>query len=1028
MNKPTQEFLDPSKPLVSEVVAWLCGDSRFPGRLEVCDGAHSLAHIMVVVPTSQSGRNLRVSLAKEAARRGWGGILPPKVVLPMQLVRPSDETVRDADDAELAAAFLKFSESRPMRHVEAFDGEERVVVDEWTHLFRSDAIRDMRARLSLFDQLCDIWRALAGGGLLMRDVLKSEDARSALEAAGGGETERWQELADLEDAFFDFLHGHGLRHPSESVSMAKSAPAQIPVYTKEVVLPALADPIGVLADVLGGQRPGLRITALLHASESDADRFDAYGRPVPERWIGRARPVLGGLRNEDIVLASDTASLARRVSEEFPPAGEGFAVPSLAVVDGEMFPEVSAAFLNAGYVVHNPERHMLAVSSLGRLVRALSDLYKPGPDGMPWSAFESVLRSDDVLKALQPECRAARADVLCGVDFVQNRFLPKTVRLDGTFPDIQVSRRDEVAYNAFLAASRTLVSWLETARACGTLAWYLRSILGRVFSARPLGDGVGDSEFREAASCVRNMLDGLSSESIASLGLSGPAYGALARRMLDNAFYSLEPDSPDAVKTEGWLELPWSLGGRFALVGLHEGSAPDSVVGHPFLPDQLRCRLGLSSNERRLARDTWILGELLASHEPHAVRAYVARANGQGDICRPSRLLYLCGDEDLPGRIGGLFGDCASESERFPRMVADGWRMRLPDEVPLPGRDANTPEGRLSASAIDQYLKCPFTYLLKYALGMKKVEEKFELGFDDFGTLLHRVLERYAYDQISRGDAQLSDASSIRAALDEIFDGIRVDYGERPSVNLGLQLDALAGRLSLFAEVQSEWASQGWRIVEKPEYHFCVQPFLDCNENVWIKGSIDRIDFHPDFGYRIIDYKSWDKKDEVTRRHIASGGARQLEFANVLRLPLFRGRGDHRLLTVQLPLYARCLELADAKFAGKVFDMCYLVLGEDADNIGVYGSCQDQGRFRCQKSGEVCLSDVSSVALETALVAIRRIRDGLFWPPGPGDEWKYDVRDLFVVSPQKDFGADADEKSEWLARQLAKLERLGGRQ
>ena len=91
-------FLDPSRPLAREVVAWLCGDENYPGRVRIVDGAHSLSHVMVVVPTAQSGRNLRLLLAMEAHKRGWGGLLSPRVVLPMQLVKGANPNLREAQE------------------------------------------------------------------------------------------------------------------------------------------------------------------------------------------------------------------------------------------------------------------------------------------------------------------------------------------------------------------------------------------------------------------------------------------------------------------------------------------------------------------------------------------------------------------------------------------------------------------------------------------------------------------------------------------------------------------------------------------------------------------------------------------------------------------------------------------------------------------------------------------------------------------------------------------------------------------
>lgn len=1022
MRSPVREFLNPHSPLVREVVSWLCGGAGYRGRVERVDGARSLAHLMVVVPTAQSGRNLRLALAREAERRGWGGVLPPKVVLPMQLVRPADESLPEAGEADVSAAFLKFLDRRPFRRVVKDEDGCRLEVEEWTHLIQPNFLMNMEARLSLLDQLQDIWRVLAGGGLLMSDVLQCERAVQVLDAAQGDEKVRWEELAALETAFFDFLHEQGLRHPSENVRLAKNSPRPFPDDVREVILPALADPIGVLKDVLKGQGGDFLTTVLIHVDASESGRFDEYGRPLVDQWTGAARPVLDRLVNEDIVLASNTTGLARCVTADFPAAGSGFAPPSLALVDEETFPEVSAAFLNAGYVVHNPGSHKLSASSLGYLIQNLSDLYRLGVDGVPWKPFVAVLRSDDFQKSIRSDISYSRADILKGIDFVQNQFLPQVVPHDGKFPDVRIDSHDEMAYAAFCAAANLLLSWLEEARRTGGWVSYMRTLLRNVFSRRMLSGGEGDVELRAAADCVREMFAELGSAFITSLELSDEAFAAIVRRSFSRAAYALEPDAPDAIKTEGWLELSWSTCEKFALVGFHEGAVPDSVMGHIFIPDHLRQALGLVSNEQRLARDTWFLTELLASHDLHAVRAYVARTNNQGDICCPSRLLYLCDLQDLANRAAYLFGDCATDVTRFPRQVVADWRLRLPDEIGLPSRDERTPEGRLSASYIDQYIRCPFTYLLQVALGMKTVEEKSELGYDDFGKLVHLVLEEYAKRQIARGDCQLTEVGAIREELEKIALSVCSVYGEHPTVNMSLQLRAVMGRIRLFADVQALWAGQGWRIVERPEYYFLVQPFADEGESVWIRGSVDRIDYHPDYGYRLIDYKCWDKKDDVTGKHIAVGGARQKAFAAKLHLPLLED--GRRLLTVQLPLYARCLECADPKFRGRIGDLCYLVLGENEENIGVYGSCCDQGSFNCSKSerSRLILTDLAPVALQTARTAIRHIRGNLFWPPGPGERWRCGFESILVDSPEKDMGDGVAEKPAWLARQLERLE------
>ena len=460
------------------------------------------------------------------------------------------------------------------------------------------------------------------------------------------------------------------------------------------------------------------------------------------------------------------------------------------------------------------------------------------------------------------------------------------------------------------------------------------------------------------------------------------------------------------------------------LAGFNEGDVPDSVLGHPFLPESLRTALELPSNEQRLARDTFLLSSILSSRKDGNVRAYFAHTNDEGDIHKPSRLLFLVPDDRLAVRTKILFGDIPAGGRRPPRIVADDWRPNLPDTVELPHDDDETPGGHLSPSAIDTWLKCPFAYLLKYGLSMDRFEEKDELGADDFGTIVHAVLEHYAKAQMARAD-QLKDENDIRNAIEKHFDDVRASYGFTESQKLRLQLDAVRERLLNFAPIQAKWSREGWRI-EASEFPVCVRPFEGESKgeaDVWIKGYVDRIDSRKrDDGtveYRIIDYKTWDERGKVTGK-IITGSAKQIEHAGKVGVPLTgekTSKGDakdRRFLTIQLPLYGRCLEKTDqAKYAGKITDYCYLVLGEDEENTVVFGSSSNQGEFECQNNSKTVLADLAPVALDTAKAAIRAIRVNLFWPPGPSDELRYGgLKELFLNSPKNDL-----EGSEWLARQ-----------
>ena len=987
------ELLNPSRKLVDEVVDWLCGRvERDPS------GARSLAHLMVVVPTAQSGRNLRLALAKKAAEKGWGGILPPRVVQPFHLVIPADQSLPEANEAEVAAMFMQFlSEKRS------------VALAVWPHLFQRaegtmdlQAVVDPDAGFALLDQMTDIWRVLAGKGLLMQDVPRNEAAVRVLEAALGEDKARWDELASFEKEFFDFLEAHGLRLPFASVALAKKSAAPLDPEIREIVLPALADPVLVLHDVLAQYADRVRITTLLHCAESDRDRFDEWGCPKVECWTGAARPIISGLVDEDIASLPDDKMLAERLVEDFPARDSGLKLPTLGLCDSGLFTVISAAFLNAGYVIQNPERNRLAVSSLGILLRDLLALWRPTDAGVPWTSFAALMRSDDVLTALK-SVGASRSKVLKGLDVYQNACLPTFV--EGKLERPEVEHGAE-AVAAFVDCGNGFLAWMEEARKGSSLVDFLREMLKRIFSAKSLGEArsdKSDKEFAQAVDCVRNALAMLSSAGIGKLGLSDASWIALARRLLSAASYSLESEERDVVRTEGWLELVWSLGDKVALAGLHEGSVPDSVVGHAFLPNELRAALGLTSNETRLARDSWLLQELVASHAPHAVRAYVARTNAKGDICRPSRLLFLCPDDALASRVKGLFGDAGKTASTPPRKVLEAWRPRLPDEAALKKDDGKE---YLSPSAIDTYLKSPLEYLLKYGLGMRdRYEEKKELGFDDYGTFVHLVLELFAKEQ---KDNPLTDEESIAKALGVIIDKEVQRFGAHPTVNVLLQLRSVRERLMRFASIQAKWAQEGWR-VEGTEIPYFAKPFKELD--VSIKGFVDRVDYRmrPDGGkeFRIIDYKTWDEFESAKRKHIRTGAAKQIDFAERLKLPTqLERKKPVRMLTVQLPLYGACLKAEfSERFDGPITGYDYLVLAEDKVDV-------------------LSVMDYVELSFRTARVAIERIKANIFWPARADEDGKlYDFGRIFSFSPERDLW-DGDNACDWLKKQEAKLKEL----
>jgi len=989
----TTEFLNPSRKLVDEVADWLCGcdaegnASKYPGRVKPSpEMVPSLDHIMVVVPTAQSGRNLRLAIAKRFKDRG---VIPPRVVQPMQLVKPADETLREASPCEIAAAFQQYVKSC------------RADVLKLDCLVRPEEFEDLMARFALLDQLEDIWRVLAGRGLLMGEV--STLAQEELAAEFGDELRRWQQLGELESGFFAYLHEQGLAYPTERIHEAKSHAALVDAAVEEIVVPSLADPIRVLEDVLEQQeKAGRKLTVLLHSEPSDWGRFNAWGTPLAGKWTGAEHPVLDRLTDADIISSGNASALARTIAGDFPSVESGAALPALGLCDETLYNGLAAAFLNRKYVVHNPERHRLAQSSLGRMIRNLMALY--AAETLPWKEFVAFFRSDDVLAALGLSGKS-RAAALAGLDVAQNAYIPTELSADVAFPDDPDMRDfNKKKLQPFCEQARKVSQIIREKRKDVSLAVFVREMLCWTFGDRAAPTGADGKEFQAAADAAREFLNALEGPFVTSLPMTAAEFAALARRELDAAVYSLEPDTTDAIRTEGWLELAWSSADRIALAGFHEGKVPDSIVGHPFLPDSLRQVLGLVSNVDRLARDSWLLKELLASHAPHAVHAYVARTNDAGDICRPSRLLYLCSDEALARRVGGLFGDIPEEPTDKMRRVE--WTMNLPDVL--------EPVDHYSPSALDSYVRCPFTYLLKNGLHMEPYEDKQELEANDFGTLVHAALKMYADLQIARGDDQLTDAEEIRRLFnEEICPVIRAKYG-RTTLNIDLQLRALEGRLSLFAEKQAAWARDGWRIRMAEQE---IPATLDVPElGFRIHGYIDRVDENITAGAKkpwcVIDYKTWDKKrltgHVITSKSGSDKNAAHKEMAERLGYPLFRtgsSQVEQRILSVQLPVYGKCLAALKPEIPFAAIDYRYFIFAATEDECAI----------------QPLKDEIVAASIQTACRAVHLIEKNIFWPPGPSEEWKWDLKGLFVTDPQTDL-----DGTDWAKEQAKRLEACHG--
>ena len=331
-------------------------------------GAKSLAHLLVIVPTAQSGRRLRLKLAER-----FGAIIPPEIRLPQQLLTSGDETQTAGRTDELLAFLEALGE---------------------------------KSTLDVAAQFSDIRGILGGNALTFADVadriggiLKDETADF--------EVERWKGFAELEERYFAALAKRGKKDRIVAMKKVVADPPRLEGIEK-IVLAYVLDPIPAFRQVL----EKLRSRDKVEVEEI------GKGSGIGDQGLG--------LEIRQIMPCATAASEAEKVAEIFAAVKPDEALPALCVADVEEFPEIQGALQAKGLKVHDPSRTPLVTSSLGHLVEQIAALVRT----RSYNVFSAFIRSGDVRRWLCSELKIASeeyVDALNKLDNAQAKLLPERI-------------------------------------------------------------------------------------------------------------------------------------------------------------------------------------------------------------------------------------------------------------------------------------------------------------------------------------------------------------------------------------------------------------------------------------------------------------------------------------------------------------------------------------------------------------------------------------------------------------------------
>jgi ATP-dependent helicase/nuclease subunit B len=896
-----RHFLGWERPLVEAV-----RDFIIPGPPS---GPIDLSSDLILVPTRQAGRRLTDALALYCAEANTA-LLSCQVVTPSVLLKATPPRPI-AGPLDVQACWITvLSSIDPAQLPGLFPSAPPDTDAEWALRFASmiDGLR----------------HTLLEAGLTI-ETLVSTRADDLVEL------ERWQDLAALETAYLAELDRLGLLDPCHQQLAVTEGP-ELDENVSRIIVAAVPDPNEPARRVLEHLAGAVQIDILIAAPDSLAETFDAWGRPLVEAWNNRSIDIPEP--DTHITLAASPADQAAEAVNllQTQSATDG-ARAALGTPDRGLVPHLQAAIQQRGGTAFDPADKPLREHALYHLVAAWLNL----ATDRSYAALARLLRQPDLMMHLDHDEPGRSATVLKQLDGLQNERLPW----------------DLAAVNHWLRAkdapqalkdALTLIS-SQLPKQGDSLSASLRAFLQAILEHRTITAGrPEDDEFERAARTVDEAIHELAeTESRTSLPLRSTAM--LLMRRLGEAHYHRERD-PEAIDLDGWLELAWNPAPQLIIAGFCEGAIPTTPSPDAFLTDSLRVTLGMRSDADILARDAFLLQGIIESRRKGGdTWLLVGKVSDTGDPLRPSRLLFRCSDNELPGRAAHLFRDVASPRSRPAATTC----LQLD-----PGcTGVTTPPSAVSVTAFRDYLACPFRFYLARVLRMEEQDDsKRAPDALDFGNLIHSALQRMGESVEMRA---CTDARQIAEFLtSQAQRWIERQYGSAPALPIRMALHAAQQRLEAAAQVQAGLAAEGWEITE------VEQPFMREIGGLLVKGKIDRIDRHRDTGaLRVIDYKTTDTASDPIKAHLAGVRDSTPDYAQVTA-----GGKEKRWIDLQLPLYA----ILGFDQAVTPPEPAYFVLPRAVSETDL-------------KPWPTFDADLAAAALDAAEAIATNIRESIFWPP-----------------------------------------------
>lgn len=782
---------------------------------------------------------------------------------------------------------------------------------------------------------------------LASDRLNFKAVASAL--GNHPEAPRWQAMASVQDSYLDQLDGLGLWDIQTARLMALEY--REPQTTKQILVVGAVDlnktQRGFLEAVAG------RVEIWVAAPESHAAMFDGFGCLDSEQW----QDAVLDLPEDCLLVGNSPADQADLTSGCLADLGNRYHTRdvTIGIPDASLVPTLQHQLSLCAVVARNGAGTPLSQSEPASLLSLIGKYVQH----RSFSSFAALVRHPAIGNVLQNQrslsqrsgtirqgAKNATALSSGSLDLPENwlaefdrycqEVLPKSI-------DDYVNEKVDGAH-VYTLVTGALSKWLSKlgARSLPLSQWVqpLLQVLKSAYEGQFCDlDQSADQPIYNASQQVAALIVGL--RDIPQELEPRMTVGELIDWLLRSTAGKLvpEPSNEAAIEMLGWLELSLDDAPVLILTGVHDGVVPESVNADAFLPNQLRCQLGMMDNRRRYARDMYSMQVIL--HARKHLRIIVGKSDHQGDPLVPSRLLLACGLSDLPSRVLQMVSeesiDVLPPTVGRWRPVAGASRLTVPE--PIPGKFPPT----VSVTAMRDYLACPYRFYLKHVLRLsEEVDSDVELDARKFGILLHDSLSMMGKNPVSMS----TDPEEIEEFLIKQLHIVASEkFGPNPPAGVLIQIEQAEMRLRAFAPKQAQRAAEGWivKFVEQGVEAKDNLRFGVGDDSLPLIGRIDRIDYHPGLNKWAI----WDYKTSENAKNPVSVHWTEKEGWKDLQLPLYRHLG--------------------AKMGVKSEpDVGYITLPKQTQGVA----------FVTADFGDTLLKDADRLAHET----VAKIRRGEYWP------------------------------------------------